>query len=350
MKLIINLNRISIKALILFISARAKILLGIINSVVLFSLLLACSSNDQNKQADAKKEQLIIFHAGSLTVPFKEVATAFNKEYPNVEILMEADGSRKCARKITDLQKECDIMASADYTVIDELLIPDYADWNIKFVSNEMSIVYHEASRYANEITKDNWPEILLKKDVAFGRSDPNSDPCGYRAVLTCKLAEDYYNITGLSESILSKDENYIRPKETDLLGLLESNAIDYIFLYRSVAKQHNLKYLILPDSINLKNTDLTEYYNSASVEISGRKPGEIITKKGEPMIYGVTILKNAQNKSAATNFVKFLLEKEKGLAILKENGQSDVVPSHTESYQNISTELLKYTKTSLLE
>ena len=115
------------------------------------------------------------------------------------------------------------------------MLIPNFADWNINFTTNEMAIVYHDASRYANEINKDNWYKILLKKDVAYGRSDPNSDPCGYRAVLTSQLAESYYQQKGLAEQLMAKDQNYIRPKETDMLGLLESNAIDYIFLYRSV-------------------------------------------------------------------------------------------------------------------
>ena len=85
---------------------------------------------------------LIIFHAGSLSVPFKEIAAEFNKLYPDVKILMESAGSVASARKITDLNRPCDIMASSDYGVIDNMLIPKYADWNIKFVSNELSIVY----------------------------------------------------------------------------------------------------------------------------------------------------------------------------------------------------------------
>lgn len=74
----------------------------------------------------------------------KEIAAAFRKENPEVNIMMEAAGSVECARKITDLKKPCDIMASADYSVIDKFLIPGYADWNIRFASNEMAIVYNE--------------------------------------------------------------------------------------------------------------------------------------------------------------------------------------------------------------
>jgi molybdate/tungstate transport system substrate-binding protein len=312
----------------------------IIFSTILFALILifSCSSN-------VEKEQVIVFHAGSLSVPFKQMKEKFEKNNPNIEILLEAAGSVKCARKITDLKKDCDVMASADYTVIDEMLIPDYTSWNIKFASNEMTIVYHEASKYSSEINPDNWFEILLRDDVIFGRSDPNSDPCGYRAVLTSQLAEDYYNYQQLSNKITSKDKKYIRPKETDLLALLESNTIDYIFLYRSVAEQHGLNYIILPDSINLKNPDLSEYYKNASVEILGKEPGTTISKKGQPMVYGITIPEKSPNKTLALKFVSFILSEE-GSQIMEKNGQPSMIPSRSESYSNIPDELKQYAKT----
>ncbi len=135
---------------------------------------------------------LVVFHAGSLSVPFKMISQEFTKLYPKVKVLREAAGSRSCARKISELNRKADIMASADYTVIDKLLIPKHADWNIRFASNEMAIVFHQDSRGAAEINTDNWYKVLLRNNVAFGRSNPNADPCGYRAVLTMKLAEKY--------------------------------------------------------------------------------------------------------------------------------------------------------------
>lgn len=301
-----------------------------------FSLLLlvSCESNTD------EKTELIIFHAGSLSVPFKQMAEQYQKENPQVEILMESAGSRQCARKIVDLKRPCDIMASADYRVIDNLLIPEYADWNIKFAGNEMAIVYHEQSRLSEEINSKNWYDILMKEEVAYGRSNPNADPCGYRTVLLGSLAERYYKQDGLAEKLLEKDKNYIRPKETDLIGLLESNVIDYIFLYRSVAEQHGLKYIVLPDSINLQNPQLDEFYATATAEISGKKPGELITKKGEAMVYGLTILKDAPNKKEALQFLKFVLSKQKGMAIMEENGQKSLVPSPSSSFDNIPVEL----------
>jgi molybdate/tungstate transport system substrate-binding protein len=308
------------------------------------SVLIGFSCHTEKTETKQVEDQnLIVFHAGSLSIPLKQIAEAFEKENPHVKVLLEADGSVKSARKISDLKKPCDIMASADYTVINELLIPEYADWNIKFASNELSIVYQESSRYAKEINPNNWYDILLKKDVIYGRSDPNSDPCGYRTILTLQLAEKYYKSKGLTKKFLARNENYIRPKETDLLALLESGAIDYIFLYKSVAIQHHLKYIGLPDSINLKSLALNDFYKNASVDIRGKNPGETTTMTGAAMAYGITIPKNAPNPKLALEFVKFLLDKDKGMKIMEANGQPSIIPSFSETYKLIPEELKKF-------
>ncbi|NCA76635.1 MAG: tungstate ABC transporter substrate-binding protein WtpA [Alphaproteobacteria bacterium] len=283
-----------------------------------------------------EKGNLIIFHAGSLSLPMKELAAEFRKLHPGIKVLLEPAGSVECARKITDLGKPCDIMASSDYQVIDKMLIPKYADWNIKFVSNEMAIVFNDKSRNANQINRSNWYEILLREDVAYGRSDPNADPCGYRSVMTMQLAEKFYKKPGLTSKLTAKDRNYMRPKEVDLVALLESNALDYIFLYKSVAIQHHLRYVELPDEINLRNPSFVKLYNSASVEINGKSPGMKETMKGEPMIYGITLLSNAPNKTAAIEFLTFMLSQDKGMKIMEKHGQPSVIPQQNSNYGKI--------------
>lgn len=281
-------------------------------------------------------QQLIIFHAGSLAVPFKKISEEFNMRHPDVKIIREASGSRACARKIIDLNRPCDILASADYTVINSLLIPEYADWNIKFAANEMVIAGRRDSREIALINKDNWYDVLLQKDVSFGRSDPNADPCGYRAVITIKLAEKFYKRPGLTDKMLAKDRRYIRPKEVDLLALLEVGELDYMFIYRSVALQHKLGIVMLPNEINLKKTQFHDLYKTASVRIAGNTPGTFITKFGEPIVYGVTIPKNTPNRELAMVFLTFLLDADKGGAILEKNGQTSVVPSPTDTFDTL--------------
>jgi molybdate/tungstate transport system substrate-binding protein len=312
---------------------------------LLFTLglvLFACSVYSQ-KSRQPLSGDLVIFHAGSLSVPMRDISAAFKKLHPEVNILLESAGSVESARKITDLNKTCDILASADYTVIDNMLIPKYADWNIKFVSNEMCIVFTEKSRYASQINAKNWFEILQKKDVAYGRADPNSDPCGYRSVMTMQLAEKFYNKPGLANHMMAKDQNYMRPKEVDLIAVLESQSIDYIFLYKSVAIQHNLKYLELPSEVNLKEPKFTDLYNTAFVSINGREPGQKVLIKGEPMIYGVTMINMAPNKPVAIAFLQFMLSKEGGIKILEKDGQPSVIPQPNPNFDKIPESLKPY-------
>jgi molybdate/tungstate transport system substrate-binding protein len=304
---------------------------------IFFAVLFICTINAQNSN------QLTIFHAGSLTVPFEKIIDGFKKENPGVEVLKEIAGSRECARKISELKKPCDIFASADYIVIDQLLIPQYADWNLKFATNEMTIVYTERSRRAKEINQKNWFEVLLDKNISVGRADPNADPCGYRTILTMKLAEILYNRKGLAEKLIKKNQEYIRPKEVDLLALLEAGELDYIYLYRSVAEQHGLKFLILPDKINLKKAELEDYYKQVSVQLNGKNPGEQISQAGSSMVYGVTIPKNSPNPKLAKKFIDYLMNNKKGLRVMQELGQPTVVPSVCDTYNKLPDDLKKY-------
>ncbi len=293
-----------------------------------------------------KQKEIIIFHAGSLSMPFKDLAEEYEEMNPGVKILMEPAGSLVCARKITELGKPCDIIASSDYFVIDELLIPKYTEWSIRFATNEIVIAFQEKSRYSSEINLSNWMDILLKDDVTYARSDPDSDPCGYRTLLSFKLAEKYYNTPGLAAKLTSKNKDFIRPKEVDLVALVESNAVDYMFQYKSVAIQHNLKYIELPDDINLANPYKNDIYSSVSVEVTGNSPGSKITVRGEYINYSLSILSDAVNKAGAIDFVSFLLSAD-GNEIFRKNGQEPIVPFSTEQPELIPKELQKYLKMS---
>ncbi len=323
--------------------------------LIMAAFMAGCSggtdtnNNAGNEQTAAKElsGELIIFHAGSLAVPFDQMEKEFEQLYTNVDVKREAAGSRECAKKVTELGKKADIVASADYAVIDELLIPDFADWNTLFAKNEMVIMYTEHSKYKDEINSENWPEILLKEDVQYGHSDPNADPCGYRALMVWQLAEKHYQIADLYQKLDEKrPERNIRPKEVDCIAMLESGALDYLFIYRSVAEQHKLPYVELPPEVNLSDINQKEFYKQATVQTTGKNPGEFTTQVGMPIVYGVTLIKDAPNQENAIAFLKYLLDKEKGLKIMEENGQPVDYPLVTKGEENLPEEL----KTLLLQ
>jgi len=275
--------------------------------------------------------KLIIFHAGSLSVPFAQIEKDFEKMYPKVDVQREAGGSTKMARMISEVGKPADIMASADYVVIDKNLIPKFASFNVRFASNQMVLCYTEKSKYADKINADNWYEVLQKKDVVWGHSDPNLDPCGYRSLMVLQLAEKFYGKPGLNAALLAnRPEKNVRPKSVELISLLQSGHMDYAWEYLSVAVQHGLKYVTLDKHINLSDLALEPYYESAKVQVTGKEPGTFIERVGKSITYGVTMIDKAPNPEAAKAFLQYLFDPDGGLKTLEEMGQPPFVPVET--------------------
>ncbi len=292
-------------------------------SIVLLISFLMMGCGQQSSRGE--KTTLHIIHAGSLTLPIHHISRAFEKEFPEVSILSEAWGSKAGARRVIDMENPADVFLSADYMVIENMLIPGHASWYLPFATNEMAIVFTDESKFANDINTDNWMDILLRNDVKYGRSNPDHDPCGVRSVFTVKLAEKKHDREGFAQTILNKDKENIRPKETDLIALLELGQLDYIFLYRSVAVQHGLRHLELPDSLSMGSFALNDWYKEVKTETLGTRPGETITEFGEAMVYGLTIPHKTKNMEWAKKFVEFVIDPEKGGAILQELGQGPV-------------------------
>jgi molybdate/tungstate transport system substrate-binding protein len=322
-------------------SAMLKIVSLFLGLLLLVSLMAACGQPATETELSGT---LQIFHAGSLTIPFEQISTEFNKIYPDVEILAEGAGSATTIRKVTELGKECGVIGSADYTLIPELMFPDYADWYLIFASNQMCIAYTDTSQFADEINSDNWYEILARDGVTYGRSDPDQDPCGYRTLMVWQLAEKHYNVAGIYDSLYGAAGDLMRPKSVELIALLESGDLDYAFEYTSVAAQHSLNYVKLPTEINLSDENSNDFYAQAEVEIAGAEPGETIVLAGKAIVYGVTIPKNFPDQELAIAWVNFLMGPD-GVSVMEANGQPAVIPAITNDAGKLPENLKQYVK-----
>lgn len=317
----------------------------IVTTLIVIALLFAGCANNPSATRD-EKVKMKVLHAGSLTEPMKELETIFEDENSDVDVQLEGAGSAKTIRKVTELDRTADVVASADYTIISKLMYPDYADWTLKFATNEVVLAYHEGSKYSGEINSDNWYEILRKLDVKFGFSNPNDDPCGYRSQMVMKLAELHYNDSQIYDDLIASNsnmefskngDNYIlnmpsseniepnndklmvRSMEMELVNGLESGEIDYYFIYRSVAKQHDHQFVELPDRISLGSDQHVEFYNRAKVVLSS---GDEVT--GKPIVYGITIPTNAQHKDYAEEFLQLVISEE-GKQVFRDLGQPPI-------------------------
>ena len=290
-------------------------------------------------------EKVTIYHAGSLAAPMAKIEALYEAANPGVDVLRESGGSAALARKITDLGGGCDVFLSADYMVIEKLLRPAGADWNVTFASNAIVLMYGPKSKYKDEVNTKNWTKVMMRPDVRWGHSEPDADPCGYRSLLVIQLAEKFYGDKGLYERAMKDPKRAVRQKAIELVAMVESGAMDYAFEYKSVAVQHKLDYVQLPPEINLMDPARDKEYSTVSIELSGKEPGTKMKVKGEPIVYGLTIPKTAPNNKGALDFVKFVLDPNGGLKVFQEMGQDIVGPSSYGDGSKIPAEVQKMLK-----
>jgi len=323
----------------------------------------------------AQKEMLTIYHAGSLAVPFNELKAEFESTHPNVEVLCESGGSAAMINKAITVSEAGeappDIIASADYKLIpDRLYEGGYADWNIAFARNTMVLCYRDNAPGSDEILNGTrtWYDVIRNALVSYGHSNPDDDPCGYRTLMVIQLAQRYYcdeaaqfelipdpDADGLYDALIPGSEHdrgrvggskeVVRSKSVDLIASIQSGDLDYAFEYLSVAVQHGLNFIELDDAVNLGqlgrigDTNITyeDFYPEASVEIITEpgSPPAYSAQNGAPVVYGITILKDARNKDLAAEFVALLLSQE-GQDAMEASGQPFIQPVICDHPENL--------------
>ena len=286
-------------------------------------LWLAVVAGPPLQAQSAPAGQLVVFNAGSLAKPFSELLAAFRDRNPGVSPAQENSGSLEAARKITDLGKTPDVIGVADYGIIPKLLIPQHAVWYATFARNAMVLAYTDQSDGAGEITGRNWWQILLRSGIRAGHSDPTLDPNGYRSLMVFQLAEKFYDQPGLAARLdRAFPPKYMRPKEADLVALVQAGELDYAWSYLSIARTAGLRHVDLPAEVNLSDPKLASWYAQARVRLPGAIRGgrDSVDFTGEPIVYALTIPTRAPHPSTAAAFVRFVFSPA-GQAILAANG-----------------------------
>lgn len=302
--------------------------------LALLWLATACSSGDV-REGDTTGDvgPLVVFNAGSLARPIRAALDTFAVR-EGVRFEQEQAGSLETARKVTELGRVPDVIALADYAIFPQLLVPEHAAWYARFARNRMVLAHTARSRHADAITPSNWWQVLLRPGVETGHSDPDLDPAGYRALLVMQLAERYYRQPGLMARLeRAIPPRNVRPKEIDLVALLETGELDYAFEYESVARGASLDFVPLPDSVSLGNMADSAFYATAAVRIVGRQPGDSLTVRGEPIVYALSIPRRAAHPRLAERFLMFMVS-EDGRRILRAN-HLDVLDSAVVSGQD---------------
>jgi molybdate/tungstate transport system substrate-binding protein len=284
--------------------------------------LLSCGCREESRRSSV----LVAYNAGSLARPLRAALDTFASR-EGVEIQQENAGSLETARKLTELGKIPDVIALADFEVFPQLLMPQHVTWYAQFARNRMVLAYTASSRFADEMNADSWWRILLRPGVETGRADPNLDPNGYRTLLVLQLAERHYAQPGLAARLLAAlPERNVRPKEADLVGLLQAGELDYIWSYESMARAAGLDYVELPAAVDLGSPSQFTSYALASVKVTGTSPTDTVIFRGAPIVYGISMPRAAPHPDVAERFLAFLLSPD-GRRVLR-GSQLDALES----------------------
>lgn len=267
---------------------------------------VAGCAGDRGARADGALE---LYTAGALARPLRAAADSFAATIGTTPALLEAAGSLETVRKLTELHRVPDVVAVADAALIEQLLMPRLVTWYAVFARDRMVLAHTTRSRGASVVDSTNWPDVVTRRDVLVGRSDPDRDPAGYRALLAMRLAERHYGRPGLAARLLERaPARLVRPKSADLVGLLQAGELDYAWVYESVARTAGLRVVRLPDAVNLGDPGRAAAYGAESVRVAGAAPGDTLTLAGRPITFALTIPVDAPHPEAATRFVAWLL------------------------------------------
>ncbi len=293
-------------------------------------------ADDRDGQSSADlADSMTIFHAGSLAPPFSEAEPQFEEEY-GVDVTREAKGSVASTQKITQQGRSADVLGVSDFRLIRDRIVPGYGDWYSIFTTNAMSIQYREDSTGAEDMSKENWWDVLSRDDVTIGHSDPAVDPGGYRAVMMLKLGAIEFNGERLYDEATRDKmlDNTIIPTgtETNLYGQLESGSkLDYAIYYRSISSQKDLPWTDVQKEVDLSmaTSEYAQHYAKAEVETNSG------TFTGAPIAYGMTVPNVATAPARGAQWAEFFAS-DAGQQILEDLGlvpvDPIVVPADSES------------------
>ncbi len=302
----------------------AKWLRRSVGGLLALAVLAGCSRAPV--ETDPLSGRILVFCAGALALPMSKVKARYEALHPDRQVDIEPSGSRFALRKWIQLGRQADVVALADRHLITDEAMPKHASWCVMFAGNSMVIAFTDQAKHSVDMSTDTWMDVLSRPGVTVGRSDPDMDPCGYRALMVLKLADLYYPPErgggSIEKRVLANSPpRCVRPKSVELASMLQSKQLDYAFMYRSSAVQHHIPFVALPPEIDLSDPKRDDSYARVSIQVSGKTPSERVAYVARSIAFGVTVPREAPHRLAGEEFVAFMLGPE-GRAAFDELGQ----------------------------
>lgn len=258
--------------------------------------------------------EVVVFFDQALSGPLSEVAERLRAESPGLRVRLEPSDPALTLRKPAELGLEADLLVVGEEARFAGLRGAKTVAWTLSFATDEVVVAHKDHSRFTDEISTANWTEVLQRPGVSLGCAEPWTSPVGAHAALSWDLAgQQALNSRCARERTV--------PGETELIALLESRAVDYVFLHRSTAEGHHLKVTPLRPEWNLGRLELAGAYATASLR---RGDAEV---RGGPLACALAVPEAARNREGAFRVARALLA-EAGRKALERAGYRPLVPA----------------------
>jgi len=223
-------------------------------------------------------------------------------------------GSAAIANQIKGKIATPDVIELADPAVNTSLMGSangGYVSWYFTFATSRLVIGFDPRSRVAANfvaVQKHHLPfyKALEARGLRIGRTDPNLDPKGYRAIWMADLTQKVYHLKGFEHRLFGDAENpsQVFPEEV-LVARMLTGQVDAGVFYLSEVKDLGIPYISLPAQVDLGSTRYAKLYATQHYTTSAG-----LTVTGAPIEYTITIPSTVKNQAGAEAFVRFVLSK----------------------------------------
>jgi len=255
-----------------------------------------------------------VFYAGSLVNVNENLIGPAFAAGTGAAYQGKAAGSLAIVNQIKGKIVTPDVVELADPTVNATLMGDangNIVSWYFTFAHSELVIGFDPSSRFApafRSVQHHKLPfyRALDQNGLRFGRTDPNLDPKGYRAIFMAGLAQQVYHLKHFKNRLLGSDSNpdQVFPEE-GLVARLLTGQVDAGVFYLSEVRDLGIPYISLPAKINLGSANYTRLY--ATQHFTPAKGTMVI---GAPIQFTITIPSTVKNRSGAEAFVHFVLSR----------------------------------------
>lgn len=262
--------------------------------------------------AHAASGTVNVFYAGSLVNLNENLVGPAFASGSGYTYQGKGAGSGAIANQIKGKIATPDVVEFADPAVNATLMGAangNYISWYFTYATSKLVIGFDPKSKVAAEFVavqkhKLVWYKALQQQGLRVGRTDPNIDPKGYRAIWMANLAQKVYHLRGFEQKLFGDNENasQVFPEQVLVARMLTGQVNAGVF-YLSEVKDLGIPYISLPPQVNLGSTTYAKLYATQHFTTPA---GQVVT--GAPIQYTITIPSTVKNQAGAEAFVQFVL------------------------------------------